>query len=271
LARTEGLAFVLDEHNIESEYLREQDAARETLARKSHIQHGRLAAWERQVWKDAQQIVCVSDADAKLINPYATTPCEVVENGVDCAHTAFTPPSKRSSKTLLFVGSMRHPPNAQAALFLVEKVLPRVWERYPDARLVLCGHDPIREVLGLASSRVEVTGSVPSVEPYLRDAAIVLNPLERGAGTSLKVLEALAAGAPLVTTNVGVRGYPERIRSACHIADTPEQFSSSILNCLNTREAQDDKAKRGRLAALEFDWARLSERFESIVSGLGPG
>lgn len=217
------------------------------------------------VWQRASTVVCVSEADAAVVQREASaTPVSVVPNGVDWPGSSFRLPSQRTTKMVLFVGLMSHPPNVAAARMLAEEVMTQVWRDCPEAKLVLCGHNPAPEVARLAGPRVEVTGTVPSVQRYLDQAAVVVNPVRHGAGTSLKVLEALASGAPLVTTEVGVRGYDREIAAASLIANSADEMAMAISRCLEG-PGDDERARLGRMAAADYDWGRLSARFCGAV------
>src|SRR4051812_41704682 len=98
-------------------------------------------------------------------------------------------------------------PNGNAASFLIREVLPRVRQVRPDARLLIVGRNPPADVAAYHErAGVVVTGGVPDVVPYFRDARCLVVPLESGGGTRLKILEAFAAGLPVVSTPVGVEG-----------------------------------------------------------------
>ena len=191
---------MLDEHNIESRYA-------EATGQGSPRELARLRRWERLAWRDADLVTTVTDDDAAEVARWRTGAVAVVPNGVAAREIAYIAPTARSSRTLLFVGAMSHAPNIAAATELVREVLPTVRAQHPEARVVLCGRAPSAEVRALASPHVTVTGTVADVAPYLADAGAFVCLLRAGAGSSLKVPEALAAGVPLVTTELGARGF----------------------------------------------------------------
>ena len=90
----------------------------------------------------------------------------------------------------------------------------------PDARLIVVGSDPAREVraLALADPSIAVTGAVPAVQPYLWTAALSIAPLWMTQGVQNKVLEALAAGLPVVTTPSVAAGLPPEAVPGCAVA-----------------------------------------------------
>lgn len=251
------IPMFLDEHNIESRYIRSCHAAR----RESYF----ARIWERNAWRMARGVSCVCDSDARTIGTYCHGKVGVVPNGIALSDVPFRPAAARTGRTILFVGMMSFRPNVRAATFLAEKVLPRILERMPDAQLVLCGRDPSREVSSLAGPHVTVTGTVPSVTPYLEAATVYGNALFEGAGSSLKVPEALAAGIPLVSTRVGVRGFGlERDRHYLD-AESPEDFSEQILSVLRDPASTDAMSRAGHQYVKELDWDLIGPHFRDVV------
>lgn len=187
---------------------------------------------ERAIWRrvdavlypsedEAAQVRALEPAiDARAITPYA------YECFVDDAV-----PEGRAD--LLFVAGFAHPPNVDAARWLVEAIMPRVWQQRPDARLSLVGSNPTADVVALAGERVEVTGFVDDAELLRRyaRARVAVVPLRYGAGVKSKVVEALQQGLPLVTTGVGAQGLPG-VGEVCSVADDEAALAAHILALL---------------------------------------
>jgi glycosyltransferase involved in cell wall biosynthesis len=262
-----AVPWVLDEHNVESHYARERLRARgplnELMARR---EVRALARWERRVWGTASHVVCVSESDADEIALGSRRRPSVIPNGASISGTRFVPPSRRSGYEILFVGLMGHEPNAAAARFLAKEVLPLLQRLEPRAKLVLCGADPTPAVRRLAGPSVEVTGRVATVQPYLERAAVYANPLRHGAGTSLKVLEALASGLPLVSSASGVRGFALKQGDDYSAAESAEEFARCLARCLRDRGACDPAAERNRAFAEAHDFSVLGRRFADLVA-----
>jgi glycosyltransferase involved in cell wall biosynthesis len=166
---------------------------------------------------------------------------------------------------------MSHAPNEAGAIFLAREVMPRVWREEPDARLVLCGRTPTRAVQQLANDRIEVTGTVDSVSPYLSRAAVYANALFQGAGSSLKVPEALASGMPMVSTEVGVRGFPLEAGVHYGAAHDAESFARAIVRAMRERKTLDAQSERSREIASRYDWTVIGKRFAAIVESMVRG
>lgn len=134
---------------------------------------------------------------------------------------------------LLFVAGFGHPPNVDAACWLVEQILPRVREHYPTLVLRLVGSHPTAEVEALAGDGVIVTGYVDdaSLHSFYQSSRAVVAPLRFGAGVKLKVLEAMANGVPIVTTSVGAQGLPQ-LAEAIPVSDDPQVIADAIVALL---------------------------------------
>lgn len=263
-----SVPWLLDEHNIESDYLASKLAAGGALRPWHRPELRRMRAWERACWQRASAVVAVTQADAELISAERDQPAAHIPNGVNLSQLAYTPPAARSGATVLFVGLMDHPPNVQAAVTLATQIMPLVWTKHPHAQLLLCGANPARAVLQLAGPRITVTGRVPTLAPYLAQARVFANALVFGAGSSLKVLEALAAGLPLISTRSGVRGFALAPEQSYLAAETPAEFASAIVRCLEapTRDpAFEQRAALGRSFAEGHDWPRLAEQFAALA------
>jgi GT2 family glycosyltransferase/glycosyltransferase involved in cell wall biosynthesis/SAM-dependent methyltransferase len=137
---------------------------------------------------------------------------------------------------VLFVGGFPHTPNVDAAMFMAQEVMPLVWKEEPEARLVLVGYGPPPEVEDLACERIVVTGQVPSLEPSMENARVVLAALRYGAGVKGKVVEALRFGIPVVTTPVGAEGIGIRPGHDAIVATTADDLAQGVLTLLRSAE-----------------------------------
>ena len=264
-----GVPVIVDEHNVESRY---QSQYLESRQRQTGYFARRevdlLRRWETHTWQRADLVTCVSEADHEAIRQVRSGPVCVVPNGTNLDDIPFVSPLTRVGHEVLFVGLMSHAPNVSAALWLAHEVMPRVWHSEPRATLVLCGRTPAREVRALASERVVVTDTVPSVVPYLSRARVYANALRHGAGSSLKVPEALASGVPMVSTSVGARGFPLEPAVHYRAAETAEDFAHGVVASLRTAPEDEARALRAREVAARFDWGPIARSFADAVVAL---
>ena len=141
-----------------------------------------------------------------------------------------------SSCSILFVAGFRHSPNVDAALWFVNDVLPLIMSWGDEVRVNLVGSYPTEDVLALESDIVHVTGYVSEerLRTFYREARMAVVPLRFGAGTKGKVLEAMACGTPLVTTDIGIQGMPE-LKNIIPVHNTASSFAAAVCRLL-----QDD-------------------------------
>src|SRR5262249_43984764 len=181
----------------------------------------------------------------------------LVPNGVDCA-AYDRPRADRSDRpTILYVGALGWPPNASAARYLATDVLPVVRRTVADARVVVVGRNPPAELLALARDNrdVEIAADVPDVAPFFRSADVLAVPLETGGGTRLKILEAFAAGLPVVSTPIGCEGIAAD--DGRHLVVAPRAgFAGAVAALLLDSNRGRGLAARAReLALARYDWS----------------
>ena len=166
---------------------------------------------------------------------------------------------------------MNYPPNEEGAVWLARVVWPEVRRQQPDARLLLVGSCPPRRVRGLAdpSLGIVVTGFVPEVTPYLWAAAVSAAPLFTARGVQTKVLEAVAAGLPVVLRFPVAGGLPPEILPACTVADKPEAFARALVECL--RLQPDERRALAASADLSgMGWEARLTPFRAILKAKPP-
>jgi GT2 family glycosyltransferase/glycosyltransferase involved in cell wall biosynthesis len=168
---------------------------------------------------------------------------------------------------VLFVGGFEHPPNVDAALQLVEHVMPHVWERLGDVPVVIAGSKPTPEIEALASERVEITGWVEDLQPLIDGARVLAAPLRFGAGMKGKITQSLGAGLPVVTTPTGAEGLGAEDGHELLIADAPAALAERIVRLHEDDELWHRLSSAGqdvvrRVASVELMRDRLAELLE---------
>jgi len=191
----------------------------------------------------------------------------VLSNGVDLDY--FRPAQdERNPDTLVFSGKLSYHANETAVRHLLTAIMPRVWAARPGVRLVLAGKDPSSDLRRLAAkwaSRVEITGTVPDVRPYLRRAALAVAPLVYGVGCQNKVLEAMACGTPVVATSRAVGALTARPGRDAVVADGAEPFADAVLGLLDDPQQRFEIGRAGRAyVEAHHQWDRIAARLETI-------
>lgn len=205
---------------------------------------------ELRTYRAADRVITVTETDREALLKYAP---EIDVKVLTNVHPIVeTTPQREGRSGILFIGGFGHRPNVDAAQWLVEKIMPKVWEVLPEVHLILCGSSPTSEVHALAEDRVTVTGWVPKTEPYIARTLVSVAPLRYGAGMKGKVGEALACGLPVVTTTVGAEGMDLVDGMHARIADDAESFAAAVIQVLS----EDDV------------WRRLSYQGKTHVNHL---
>lgn len=218
--------------------------------------------------RKADAVLFVSQADAdsfKKLMPFANA--TVVENGVDEDH--FCPdnaPIPEQGWEIVFEGSMFFAPNIDAARYFVKAIFPLIRKELPQARFTIVGRNPADEVLALAGDGVEVTGSVPDVRPYLRNANVFVCPMRSGAGIKNKILQAWAMGKAIVSTPEGVGSMKVSEGENILIRNTPQDFADAVVELLRnpSRAAQLGDAGR-RTIESHYTWAAKARELEALM------
>lgn len=256
------LPAVLTHHNVEAEIQRRQLQTKPLSLRRflDTLEYHRWQRYEVAVSRHFSALACVSERDAAYFRRYVPeVPIVVVPNGVDTQ--AFRPPSERSEEPLLlYTGRMDYFPNVDAMTWFCDQIWPLVRQAVPSARLLIVGKDPLPEIRALSIlPGVEVTGTVQDVRPFLDRATIYIAPLRLGAGTRLKVLEAMASGLPVISTPLGCEGLDLRPGEEILLAETAEEFAQTTIQLLgdpSLRRRLGEQARR--TAEAHFDWGKIA-------------
>ncbi|MDE0672784.1 MAG: glycosyltransferase [Caldilineaceae bacterium] len=265
--------YVLDEHNIEY-HLRESMQADEALSVAdipyrlyNQLQTHRTRHHETDAWRSAWHVSTVSPEDRDQVLEHV--PAHRVSLVPNCLDVRSLPKVDRNSvhpHSLLFMGKMDYRPNVTGVTWFCREVMPALRERFPDASFTILGRDPAADVQALNDMPgVTVTGFVESLVPYLEQTATFVVPLFQGGGTRFKVLEALAAGIPLVSTNQGIAGLPLENGTHCLLADNPSDLVTAIARTWTEPEPAWSRVANGRrLVETRFDWSAIAPTLEGI-------
>jgi glycosyltransferase involved in cell wall biosynthesis len=160
----------------------------------------------------------------------------------------------REPLTMLFLGGFRHEPNRVALDWFVQRVLPLILAGQPTARLVVAGSDPPpAHAYADYAAALEMLGYVDDVREPLARCAVFVCPILSGSGVRVKLLEAFAAGIPVVSTTLGAEGLTRSDGQICALADQPAAFAERVLALFENPETAAQMAARAR-AEVEANW-----------------
>jgi glycosyltransferase involved in cell wall biosynthesis len=160
--------------------------------------------------------------------------------------------------------------NVDAVVEFAHSVWPRMQAQMPDLIFTIVGRNPPPEVRQLAAlTAIEVTGTVKDVRPYYREALAALVPLRVGGGSRLKILEAMAAGVPVVSTRRGAEGIEVKEGENILFAETGDEFCRRLAQISESETQWRRLSASGRVLAREkYDWAKLGDELARLYGEL---
>ncbi len=211
-----------------------------------------------------QAFISSRDREA-ILGPESTA--EIIPNGLDLNYWRrrnFT----REPRSLVFTGVMDYSPNHDAAIYLIEEILPLIKVQIPDIKIYIAGRDPLPELLERAKLHPEVvvTGFVDDMRDYLEKATIFVSPLRYASGMQNKLQEALAMELPIVTSALGAAGLRINGKDApLYVGDSAEQFAQRTIELLQRPDEQARLTTASRQFAEEnFNWAHSAQHLEKM-------
>ena len=247
----------------------------------SWIQTNRLRDFELSVGQQVDWVTSVSQTDKENLVAQLgaeTVPITVIPNCIDVAEynlaLKLKPPAPGSTiaaeHDLVFLGKMDYRPNVDAVLWFAEKVWPRILAGKPDATWAIVGQKPHARLNKLQNNPgVTVTGRVEEVQPYLAGAKVFVMPFRVGSGTRLKLIEALAAGMAVVSTSLGVEGYPVYDGKELLLADTASEMAAKVIRLLSDPFERAKLGETGQIFAQQYDWRIVIPIFEDVYDAIG--
>ena len=260
---------ILDLCDVDSEkwndYAR---SARFPLSRFYASEARRLATYEQDVQKDFDETIVITQRERRLIDAFDRDPnIHVVGNGVRRAETMSD--AAACGPVIGFLGTMNYKPNIDAVCWFTNSVWPLVQARHKEAQFVIVGRSPTRSVRRLGRlPGVTVTGGVRDMRTHVDRCRLVVAPLRVARGLPNKMIEAMAAGRPVVATPAAADCLNVETEEQLLVGDTPASFAQCVSQILQS----DELCRRLSLAANEWvvanhDWDTALDKFERIVLG----
>lgn len=257
---------VVDMHNVYSRLL-ERTADERSWPTRQILRRDarRMAIVERHAAAGSAAILAVSAQEAADFAALGANAAHLVPNGVDASALASLPVGRSGPPVVMFLGTMSWGPNAAGVRYLID-AMARVRERVPDATLVIVGRDVPADIAARhGEDGIEIAGGVPDVRPFLERASVLAVPLDAGGGTRLKILEAFAAGLPVVSTAIGMEGIDADAGRHYALAERGV-FVDALVRILSDRRAATAMASAAReLATTYYDWRDIGRRAAAVV------
>ena len=227
----------------------------------------KIKFWEGYYWKRASQVIAVSERDANemkkidsLLKP------EVIPNGVGEEFMVNVP--MHFSKRILFMGNYAWLQNIEAVNILAKKVYPKIKKELPDVELVIAGQntDKITHLIsdGITIHDLKIDDTQGVIDWYHRSGVLVA-PLYGPGGTRLKILAAMAAKLPVVTTEIGIEGIDAKNREAVLFSNSPDTLVELTVELLKDKKLYQKIASNGRkLVEQNYTYPRIADKLSKV-------
>jgi polysaccharide biosynthesis protein PslH len=227
----------------------------------------RLQRYEAQQAPRFNRITCLNEEEYPDFKATAgLTKVDCVPYGVDAKYFCPSPEIPRREGMIVITGNMFHRPNVDAVEHFCRDIFPRICKKMPCATLWIVGARPVRSVTRWnRDSRITVTGYVPDVRAYLRQAMVSVCPIRAKVGVLTKMLEALACGTPVVCSSAGNCGIRGTSGEHLYVADDPSEFADKVVALLSG-ERWSDFSRNGRSFVVEnFTWEKSGAKLEEVL------
>ncbi|MDR2172382.1 MAG: glycosyltransferase family 4 protein [Planctomycetaceae bacterium] len=224
----------------------------------------KMYLFEKRIYSKLDYISTVSSEDASILrNEFGVNDVCVIPNGVSISYYDEVANEPDLCK-IIYCGSMDSHVNQDAVLYFLREIFPLALERNPLIKFEVIGRNPPDWLLRFSSSNVSFTGSVADVRKYLKSAGLAIAPIRIAGGSRLKILEAFAAGVPVLSTTIGAEGLEVEPNTNIAIANTPAEFATKIVEILTNKMLREKLIKNARrLVDEKYDWSQISPLVES--------
>ena len=253
--------IIFSSHNVESELslrlFRRRNPFIKLLA---GVEYRRTVEEERDALARARASLAVSEKDRdSLLRLFhnKVSPIHVLPN---CAHDRFQPSvGKMPGKGILTVGSFGWYPNREGLMWFVDKVLPLLRKKFPEEIIRVVGSEISPSLCRkLKRQAIDVHADVPDILPFLQEARLLFVPLRIGGGTRIKIVEAWAAGLPVVSTALGAEGLPYRPGVNMLVADDETGFASEMSRLLEDDNLYRNLRSEGLEESRKLRWSTMN-------------
>ncbi len=257
--------------------LREYQLSRGIKKIINYMKYKMMKRKEIAIYRKFDKVYTLSDFDRKFLLNYCSSLDVSILSPFVKMEDSEERYRARESNSILFVGAMDRPVNGDAVRYFYKNVFPLIRSKVPEAKFYVVGNKPPEDILfiGRRDNAVVVTGFVKDINPFYHRASVLVAPLFVGGGIILKILNALAAGLPVVTTSIGNEGIEAVPEKAILVADSPDAFAQKVILLLKDDHRWQRMSSEGRRFVREkFNWdnivRQVEEEYKKLVSAGDP-
>jgi len=173
-------------------------------------------------------------------------------------------PSNNEPLNIVFWGAYSRYQNVHGALYLIDQLFPEIQKIVPQAKIIILGSNPPKNLKEKAAPNIEITGFVKDPSPYFEKAHLAIMPLPYGAGIKVKVLECLGLGLPVMTNPVGAENVDATENDGLYVCTEIQAYLNALEKLLN------EPSHYEALSQAALDWAKkmiedFPEKMRSVL------
>ncbi len=231
----------------------------------------KLKHWELFYWKKATAVATVSKFDKRTIQRLVPEimPAVIPNGAGDEMFVNRLEPKNLNRPELLFIGNFFWLQNTEAAEFLLQKIYPVLRNKVPDAQIVIAGQNAKQRLSSFENENIKIIDIAPddtnTVQSLYHKATLFIAPVFGPGGTNLKILAAMAAGLPVVSTPIGAKRLGMENLVNALMAESPEEFVDGIASMLSNSNLYEPIRKNAyELAQSSYSWSAISRELEVV-------
>ena len=226
--------LVLRAHNIEYKIWERTYNASGNIIKKLLLKHvyTTLKNYELMIINEVDMISSVSPVDAEFLRSKTAVPVVVLPAGFDMDAITIPQNIKEERNTIFHLGAMDWAPNIEGVNYFFDNIWQLINKENADVKLHLAGRSMSPSLLALKKENVIIDGEVPDAKEFMLSKQVMIVPLLSGSGMRVKIIEGMMLGKAIVATTIGAEGIEYENGKDILIADTPEEFTASVLKLI---------------------------------------
>lgn len=226
----------------------------------------KIKFWEKHYWQAADRVIAMSSVDKnkmKRLSPKLKV--DIVPNGVDMESFKTIKHRNHKQSTILFVGNFRWLQNREAAERLIKEIWPLIKEKMKNVRLWIVGKNPGWEIKKLAAEDIKIEEELEDIRQAYQKADVLLAPLFGAGGTRFKILEAMAASVPVVTTSVGIEGLGAVNEKQALIRNSISDLAEATVMVVKNKNLANKLTKTAKkLVEEKYNWQSIAQKLDKV-------
>ena len=228
------------------------------------MEYNRLKKYERRVFDEFDVKTIISEQDRANIDHPKKNKILIVPNGVD--HEYYKPQEREKLYDIVFTGNMGYAPNVNAVEFLAYEIMPKVWEKIPEAKLYIAGAQPDPRVKKVACDNIIVSGWVDDMRDAYAQSRIFIAPMRIGTGLQNKLLEAMSMKIPCITTALANGSLHAVNGKEILVDNNSSELAADIVFLLQRPDKAAEIAEEGfNFVNRVYDWGAATKIMEDAM------